>query len=411
MTYRPYNPKTDKAACHRIWRETGWIDYDDKDDEKHLNSFLASSNVLVAEIAGTAECLVAATKGSIRHLNSDIPLNIIAAVTTSHIARKQGFASDLTARAIAAAADEGAAASALGMFEQGFYSRLGFGTGPYEHFIAFEPARIKTKLKARVPVRLGVKDYKDCHQALMNRWRGHGSVQVFTPKHFKAEMGWTEQGFGLGYRDNGKQLSHFIWGESKGEHGPYRITAIAYQSRQQLLELMALIKGLGDQVFTVEMIEPSYVQLQDLIDSPFKGQYRSENSEFEEHNSAEAFWQVRINDLAGCISQTSLTARPPLSFNLVLNDPIAQYLDKSHGWQGISGEYTVHLGQSSEAKQGLQKNLPTLTASVGAFSRLWLGAASANAIATADELEASQTLLNQLDETLCLPLPKVGWEF
>lgn len=411
MKYRPYNPKTDKAASHRIWRETGWIDFDDKDDEKHLNSFLASSDVLVAEIAGEAECLVAATKGSIRHLESDIPLNIVSAVTTSHIARKQGFASELTARIIANAATQGAAVSALGMFEQGFYSRLGFGTGPYEHLVAFEPARIKTKQQARIPVRIGIKDYKDCHHALMNRWRGHGSVQVFTPKDLKAEMGWTEQGFGLGYRDSSEQLTHFIWGESKGEHGPYRITAIAYQNRQQLLELMALIKGLGDQVFTVEMIEPGYVQLQDLIESPFRGQSRSENSEFEEYNSAEAFWQVRINDLPACISQTRLIARPTLSFNLILSDPIAQYLDKNHSWQGVTGEYTVHLGQSSEARQGTQKNLPTLETSVGAFSRLWLGAASANAIATADELIASQALLDQLDETLCLPLPKVGWDF
>lgn len=411
MIYRPYNPKTDKAAAHRIWREIGWIDYDDKDDEKYLNTFLSSSEVLVAEINGEAECLVASTPGSIKHLETELSLNIIAAVTTSHIARKQGFASRLTAKLIANAAESGALTSALGMFEQGYYSRLGFGTGPYEHIVSFEPSRIKTSVVAGVPSRIGIKDYKDCHQALMNRWRGHGAVQVYPPKDFKAEMGWTEQGFGLGYRDDNGTLTHFIWGESKGEHGPYKITAIAYQNREQFLELMALIKSLGDQVFAVEMIEPANVQLQDLIEAPFRGQFRSKNSEFQEFNRAEAFWQLRINDLIACISKTHLPARPTLSFNLTLSDPITKYLEQDQKWQGVAGEYTVHLGPTSEAKPGLQKNLPDLKTTVGAFSRLWLGAASANAIATADDLHASQTLLDQLDATLCLPLPKVGWEF
>jgi predicted N-acetyltransferase YhbS len=254
MNYRAYNPKTDKAAAHQIWREIGWIDYDNKDDEKYLNTFLSSSEVLVAEINGEAECLVASTPGSIKHLETELSLNIIAAVTTSHIARKQGFASRLTAKLIANAAESGALTSALGMFEQGYYSRLGFGTGPYEHIVSFEPSRIKTSVVAGVPSRIGIKDYKDCHRALMNRWRGHGAVQVYPPKDFKAEMGWTEQGFGLGYRDDNGTLTHFIWGESKGERGPYKITAIAYENREQFLELMALIKSLGDQVFAVEMI-------------------------------------------------------------------------------------------------------------------------------------------------------------
>lgn len=411
MKYRPYNPDTDKAASQRIWREIGWIDYDDKEDEKYLKAFLSCSDVMVAEISGQAECLVAASEGSLRHLENDLPLNIIAAVTTSHVARKQGFASDLTAKLIANAAEKGAAVSALGMFEQGFYSRLGFGTGPYEHTVSFEPSRIRTKTPARVPVRIGIKDYKDCHKALMNRWRGHGSVQVFPAKSFKAEMGWTEQGFGLGYRDDNGGISHFIWGSTKGEHGPYKISTIAYQNREQLLELMALVKGLGDQVFTIEMIEPAHVQLQDLIDSPFRGQSRSENSEHEEYNSAEAFWQIRMNDVIECIAKTHLPGRPNLSFNLILDDPIQHYLDKSQKWRGVAGDYTVHLGQDSEARHGLQENLPTLSASVGAFSRLWLGAASANSIATADDFKADQSLLNQLDTALSLPLPKVGWDF
>lgn len=411
MNYRSYNPKTDKAACHRIWQETGWIDYDDKDDAKHLNAFLAESDVLVADIAGEAECLVAAAPGSIRHLQTDVSMYIVAAVTTSYVGRKQGFASKLTAKLIADAAESGMETSALGMFEQGFYSRLGFGTGPYEHFVCFEPSRIIVDKPFRTPVRVGIKDYKDCHQAMMNRWQTHGAAKVFPLKHLKAEMGWTEQGFGLGYRDSKGVLTHFIWGESKDEHGPYKITMLAYQNRDQLLELFSLIKSLGDQVYSIEMIEPASVQLQDLIISPFRGQFRSERSEFQEYNRAEAFWQLRINNLTACMAKTHLSKRPTLSFNLSLSDPISTYLEADQHWQGLSGDYTIHLGETCEAISGHSKNLPLMNASVGAFSRLWIGSASANAIATADDLKAEQSLLDQLDQTLALPLPKVGWEF
>ncbi|MEE2992431.1 MAG: hypothetical protein VX603_04565 [Gemmatimonadota bacterium] len=37
---------------------------------------------------------------------------------------------------------EGAEICVLSMFEQGFYDRLGFGTGPYEHKVRFDPAEL-----------------------------------------------------------------------------------------------------------------------------------------------------------------------------------------------------------------------------------------------------------------------------
>jgi len=50
-------------------------------------------------------------------------------------------------------------------------------------------------------------------------------------------------------------MSHFIWGEMKNGHGPYEITARAYQNDQQLMELLALIRSLGDQVNSIKMLE------------------------------------------------------------------------------------------------------------------------------------------------------------
>jgi len=61
--------------------------------------------------------MVASSDGSLRRLESEIPLSIIASVTASLIARKQSLASRMTAALIAEAAQSGSELSALGMFE------------------------------------------------------------------------------------------------------------------------------------------------------------------------------------------------------------------------------------------------------------------------------------------------------
>lgn len=411
MEFRPLDLKRDLASVRRIWEEIGWIDRDEDDDAEYLEIFLRASHTLVADIDKTAECMVATTEGSLRHLESEMSLNIIASVTTSLIARKQGLASRMTAALIAEAAQSGSELSALGMFEQGYYSRLGFGTGPYEHRVQFDPAQIAVSNKARIPQRLTPGDYKDVHFALSNRWATHGSVNVFAAEHAHAEMGWTENAFGLGYRNDKGELTHFIWGENEGEHGPLTINALAYQNSEQLLELLAMLKGLGDQIYSVSILEPSHIQMQDLINSPLRRQTTTEGSEHEEGNHAEAFWQIRINNLESVLQKTRLPGRPQLSFNLQLTDPISQFLNEKSSWQGISGDYTITLGESCSAAAGHKSGLPLLKASVGGFSRLWLGCASATAISLSGEIEGDQKLLNTIECSLSLPLPKTGWEF
>lgn len=411
MLFRPFDPQRDLNAVRRIWEEIGWIDRDEDDDAKYLEVFLRASHAIVADIDNTAECMVASSEGSLRHLESEIPLSIIASVTTSLIARKQGFASRMTAALIAEAAQSGSELSALGMFEQGYYSRLGFGTGPYEHRVQFDPSQLVVSTKARIPQRLTSDDYKDVHFALLNRWPTHGSVNVFAAELAHADMGWTEDAFGLGYRNTKGELTHFIWGENKGEHGPLTINALAYQNAEQLLELLAMLKGLGDQVYSVSLLEPSHLQMQDLISSPFRRQATTEGSEHEEGNTAEAFWQIRINNLESVLQRTHLPGRPELAFNLELADPITQYLSEGSAWQGISGDYTITLGENCNAISGHRPSLPLLKASVGGFSRLWLGCASATAISLSGEIEGYQELLNSIEHSLCLPLPKTGWEF
>ena len=80
------------------------------------------------------------------YLEEDLRLSVVTGVTTSRVVRKQGLAGRLTAEVIAAAVEEGAQVSALSMFEQGFYDRLGFGTGGYEHMIRFDPADLNIDL-------------------------------------------------------------------------------------------------------------------------------------------------------------------------------------------------------------------------------------------------------------------------
>lgn len=411
MKFRPYDPQRDQKAVRRIWEEIGWIDRDEDDDAKYLDTFLSACKALVADIDESAECMVAGTEGTLRHLDSELSLNIIAAVTTSLVARKQGLASRLTAAVIADAAQSGSDLSALGMFEQGYYTRLGFGTGPYEHRVQFDPAHLAISSRARVPQRLTVDDFKDVHSALTNRWATHGSVNLIAAELAQAEMGWTEDSFGLGYRNEAGELTHFLWGENKGEHGPVTINALAYQDREQLRELLAMLKGLGDQIYSVSMLEPSHLQLQDLISSPFRRQTTTEGTEFEESNDAEAFWQVRINNLQSVLEKTSLKNREELEFNLVIDDPITRYLANDSAWQGIGGNYTVHLGEKCSATPEHTAGLPLLTSSVSGFSRLWLGCAGATAISMSGELEGDQNLLDSLERCLRLPTPKTGWEF
>src|SRR6185295_5181096 len=108
----------DRDAVHRIWQECGWLE---KGKDEQLDRFVQAGHALVADIYGEAECLVLTAPGTLRYLDEDLPTSCITGVTTSRVARKQGLANRLTARAVAADAAEGALLSALTMFEQGYY--------------------------------------------------------------------------------------------------------------------------------------------------------------------------------------------------------------------------------------------------------------------------------------------------
>jgi hypothetical protein len=221
----------------------------------------------------------------------------------------------------------------------------------------------------------------------------------------------SEHGFGLGYVSGGR-LTHHFWCQPDADNrnqGPFRVVWTCFESREQLRELLALMRDFGDQALLLRLREPPGVQLQDLVDRPFRGYARSDRSRFELRNDARAYWQMRICDLATCVR----AAKPArlLEFNLELEDPIEAYLDASAPWRGIGGSYVVSLGPESAVRGGREASLPTLRAGVGAFTRLWLGARPATGLAVTDRLEGPPQLLEALDETLRLPDPKPDWDF
>ena len=117
--------------------------------------WVGAGEARVAEVDGQAECLVLTAPGSIRYLNGQLSFCGVTGVGTSRVVRRQGLATRVTAQAIAERALAGDKVAGLGMFEQGFYNRLGMGTGGYEHRIAFDPARLNVAGRPRSPPPVG----------------------------------------------------------------------------------------------------------------------------------------------------------------------------------------------------------------------------------------------------------------
>jgi len=408
MINREYDPEKDKEQCHRIWRDCGWLE---KGKEEVMDTFIGGCRSLVGDVEGIPEALVLSSPGTIRYLNEDITMSAVCAVTTSYVGRKRGLAGRLTSEAVALDAAEGAEVSALGMFEQGYYNRLGYGAGTYDPWFDFDPADLLVDIKPPVPTRLTTDDWEAVHLSRLKRKLSHGSACLQRADLTKAEMAWAKNGFGLGYFDESGELTHHFWcGHEGGEHGPYFVPWMCYRDYCQFLGLLALIRGLGDQVHLIRINEPPAIQMQDLIRQPFKQRRITKGTRFagKVHNSA--YWQIRICDIEKCIGKTHLFGGE-VRFNLRLSDPIVDYLDDDAPWKGISGEYTVVLGAESKTSRGMSGSLPLMEASVGAFTRMWFGVRPASGLAVTDDLAAPETLLEDLDGLLRLPVPRTDWEF
>ena len=407
LPIRAYDRDRDLDHVLRTWLEVGWLESPDK--KAALEAFFDTANVEVGLIDDEAECSVHWVPGEIQYQQSQLGLCAVTAVTTSHIARRQGLASRMTARALQQGAEAGHAVAALGMFEQGFYDRVGFGTAAYDNQLQFDPANLLVDhIPYRRPVRVTMDEWADIHGAMRNRLGSHGAVYLDPPRLVEGETGFADNPFALGYRDDDGVLTHMVYGDLKGENGPFAINAIAYQSTDQLLELLRLLRELGDQFRSVKMIEPAHVQLQALLREPIRERHRSIKSDMESFNRASAWWQLRMLDVGACVAARSWVGEP-VSFNLTLSDPLTDRLDE--GWSGVAGDYTITVAAESSATEGHTDGLPTMTTGVAAFTRLWFCVAQATTLVTTDAVEAPPELLAALDEALLLPRPLPGWMF
>ena len=95
----------------------------------------------------------------------------------------------------------------------------------------------------------------------------------------------------------------------------------------------------------------------------------------------------------------------------MMADPIRQFLPDTASWRGVGGDYIISLGPSSSAEPGRDALLPTLKASVSAFTRMWLGVRPASGLAVTDQLCGPPDLLEELDWALRLPDPRPDWDY
>lgn len=400
MEIRDYRPG-DLTAVQRTWRECGWVD---EDGAEHIEDFLADAHTRVAVLDGDAEAAAAIHDGTLDHTGTPLPCAVVSAVTTSRVGRKQGLARAALSAALQDAADRGAAVSALGMFEQGFYDTFGFGTGAEMLVLHLDPAHLDSNLPYRRPQRLTLADIEDMVASLLARDRSHGAVTLPSVAMRRAERSWDDDAFGLGYRDAEGDLTHFVWCSTKDEAGPYEVQEWAWRTPTQLRELLGVLRSLSDQVRTLIVPEPAAAQLRVLIDRPGRLQLTRRTGEHRYEVRASPWWQARILDVPTCVA--ALGAVRDLHLNLHLADPLEQL-----GFGAVAGDWILHLGDESRAVRGYDEDLATLHASVNAFTRLWLGVRPATTLATTDDLAGPRELLVALDDAIRLPRPDVHMDF
>ncbi len=408
MIYRPYNPDKDAKAAIRIWYECGWLKAEEKPETyEAFQRFIACGSADVAEWKGEAECLVLRSPGTIRMLDTELPFSAITAVTVSRLLRKQGTAGTLLARSIAGAAEEGNAVTALGIFDQGFYDKFGFGNFPYVHSVSLDPASLNVPKLKRRPIRLGPADEARIFQNIQERRPCHGMVRLTKQDLFGIDLLLPADGFGLGFVNNRNELTHHFWAEPRGENGPYKILWMAYRDYNGFIELLSTIRSLEEQVFSVTMDEPQGIQIQDFISRPFRNREKTTGGDYKGDIEASSWKQARILDLPQVLSPLKLPVGE-ISFNLVLTDPIVRYLPGDIKWKGIGGNWIIKLSESgSTARKGEQAGLPEMSASVNACTRLIFGVIPASGLAASDRLSAPPELLARIDQLLRLPRPNM----
>lgn len=392
--YRPLTWPDDFDTIERLWGEGGWLD-ECQNARLGMERWVEGCTGFAGLLDGEAEAIGVGRAGSFRYEDRELPLNLVASINVSRIARGRGLGGGVTRRVMQAGAAEGAAVSLLGIFDQGYYDKLGFGTGSYQRFVTVDPRLLNVPVPERVPVRLGLDDISRIHESRLRRHKTHGSATLPQEGATASEILW-ELGFGIGFEDRSGQLTHHFWCVPKGEHGPYRIMWMVWEEPSQYLDLLGVIATWRDQVMGVRMPEFGSIPLQDLMKRPFRHRGMTKGGAYSQDPTSFAWWQARILDLPAAMGAVSI-AGEPIQFVLRLTDPLDL----------VSGDWTIVLGAESTAERGGD---PQIRASVGAFSRRWLGVASGAALAVSDDFSGDPALIAELDRRWRIPKPVIDWE-
>lgn len=406
---RPYE-QGDLAEVQRLWREAGWVE--DDADARLVEPFLAEAATYVGLLDGRVQGQASIHRGRMLHTGTDLDTAVVSAVLVSRTARRSGVARTALGSVLAEQAEAGAAVAVLGMFEQGFYDTLGFGTGAEMLFTQLDPATLDAMLPYRRPEELTLDDAAEIAACQAGRLRTHGGVALDWPRLREAELGWFEHGFGLGYRDADGRLTHCLWASSKGEHGPMEVHLWAYETSAQLRELLGALRSLSDQIRTLKLPEPPHAQLQPLVALPGRQEFTRPDGPHAYRQNADAWWQARVLDVPSCVA--ALDAVAELDLDVVLTDPVDAFVPRGSAWSGVGGAWRLELRSNGSVAAPLAApdgSRPTLRCSVNAFSRLWLGVRPPTRLQGTDVLEADDGLLAALERCLPLPLPDVGMDF
>ncbi|MCP4646496.1 MAG: hypothetical protein GY852_02020 [bacterium] len=405
-----YDKELHLKKCISIWMDAGWLD---KGQEKLAENWFNSADALVGEHNNETVALALSHRGSYYHKlhHEELPFCAVTGITVAFHGRKLGFAGSLTAELLARGAERGEIVAGLGMFEQGFYNKVGFGNYPYMKLVYFRPADLVVSGSfSSIPKRFSNMDWEKIHKNRAERLRCHGSVNL-PPIITHAEMEINKNSFTIGFVNKQNDLTHhYVVASVKGEHGPMRIAWTSFRTAEQFRDILLSIKSFGDQIDLVSMQEPSGIQFQSLLKKPISIQRQSAASTGMKAGIRAGSWtQCRILDLEKSVNGMKCMG-DSCDFNLILKDPVGKYLDSSFKWKGCSGNYTVQFSDSSKAAVGLSDGLPLMKCSVETFSKLWAGTAKPTMLAYTDAIEAPVSLLTKLDSALRLPEPNFDWD-
>ncbi len=409
-----YDPERHHRDIVRIWEECGWIERGNAELASALSTFAAAHRSWVLEADGAAEVAVFLADGVMRCFDSDLPFSAVTAVTAGLVYRQRGGAGRLLARALAQDAAAGKVVAGLGVFDIGFYDRLGFGTGCYEKWYQFDPGDLRVPRLDRAPQRLTIADAEHIHASRCATPARHGDCYLTDPRLTSSEMILEKGGFGLGFRE-GNEISHHIWFQAEDlEKSTWRVLWYSYRTKRQFIELLSLIASFRDQVRSVYIHEPSWMQIQELVDRPFRAEVIRRGTDQPSLINADAYWQARILDVPRAVAAIP-GANDEVQFSLNLSDPIDRHLTAdADPWTGCAGQYQVKLGAEPSAKRvsdRSDKSLQTLSCSIGSFTRLWLGVVEPQTLKALGEIDAPEELIDDLARCLPTIRPQRSWDF